>query len=87
MFSILLLRRAAILTIPIMVHFQIFKDLNFFNFIPEPKTNTHGLELNKSTPFWIKTNIPLDGPRTGSLDLKDPTIVVLVPTKSMVEMS
>ena len=63
-----------------------FQGFAFFNSILEPKTNTPGLELNKSTPFWIKTNILSDGPKMGSLDLKDPTIAVSVPIKSTVEM-
>ena len=51
-----------------------------------PKTKYLGLELNKNILFWTKINILLVGLKMVSLDLKDLTIVVSEPTRSMLEM-
>merc|ERR1712156_309000 len=47
----------------------------------KPKINILGLALNKNTPFWIRIFILSAGPKMGSLDPKDPTIVELEPTR------
>merc|ERR1719348_2769241 len=49
----------------------------------DPRIISHGLELSRNTPSWIRMDIPLAGPRMDSQDHRDPTIVELVLTRFM----
>ena len=58
--------------------------LAFFRYSDYTHSHT-SIFLFCSTLFWIKITIPLDGPKMASPDLKAPTTVALVPTKSTEE--